>query len=233
MPFGAALCNTFETIDLTGRYMVQNNVYNAGGGTQCTTAAWDMGANAGLVVSPVALNVAAGSAPASYPSIVLGWHYGRFYGSYTAARTFSQIMRIPSSWTFTVPPSGRYNASYDAWIHPSNANPQNPMGGVELMIWLNERDTTPIGALMGTVMLGGASWEVWFGNNAGGWTTVSYVRVGNTSSVSNLNLYEFFGDAATRGYTTASSYLLGIQAGFEIWEQNQPMTINTYTIAIE
>jgi hypothetical protein len=232
MPFGGALCQNLQTIDLTGRYMVQNNLYNAMGGTQCTTAAWDMGANAGLVVNPVNVNVPSGGAPASYPSIVLGWHYGRYYGSYTAARPFSQIASIPSSWTFTVPPSGRYNASYDAWIHPSNANPGDPTGGVELMIWLNKRDTTPIGSSVGTVMIAGTSWDVWFGNNAGGWTTVSYIRATNTSSVSNLDLYAFFGDAAQRGYTTAASYLLGIQAGFEIWQQNEAMTVNSYTISI-
>jgi hypothetical protein len=232
MPFGGQLCNTFQTVDLTGRYMVQNNLYNAMGGTQCTTAAWDMGANAGLVVNPVNLNVPSGGAPASYPSIVLGWHYGTFYGSYTAARRFSEITSIPSSFTFTVPPSGRYNASYDAWIHPSTANPANPTGGVELMIWLNKRDTTPIGSSVGTVMIGGTSWDVWFGNNAGGWTTVSYIRATNTASVSNLDLRPFFGDAVTRGYTSDSSYLLGVQAGFEIWQQNEAMTINTYTIAV-
>jgi hypothetical protein len=81
-------------------------------------------------------------------------------------------------------------------------------------------------------MIAGTSWDVWFGNNAGGWTTVSYIRATNTSSVSNLDLYAFFGDAAQRGYTTAASYLLGIQAGFEIWQQNEAMTVNSYTISI-
>ena len=220
------------TIDLTGRYMVQNNLYNANGGTQCTTAAWDMGANAGFTVNPVNVNVAAGSAPASYPSVVLGWHYGRWYGSYTAAKPFSQITRIPSSWTFTVPPSGRYNASYDAWIHPTQASPATPSGGVELMIWVNYRDTTPIGTSVGTVNIGDATWAVWYGPNAGGWTTVSYVRAGNVTTVENLDLYPFFGDAATRGYFTAAANLLSIQAGFEIWQQDQTMTTNSYSVSI-
>jgi hypothetical protein len=230
-PYGTQQCQPLGTIDLPARYMVQNNVYNAQGGTQCITAGWDMGANAGFVASPM-LSVPAGSAPASYPSIVLGWHYGRWYGSYTAARQLQTLQSIISNWTFTVPPSGRYNASYDAWIHPTNANPPNPMGGVELMIWVNERDTTPIGSVVGTTMIGGASWEIWYGPNQGGWTTVSYIRAGNVSSVANLDLLPFFVDAAQRNYTTGASYLLSIQAGFEIWEQNQPMTTNSYSVAI-
>jgi hypothetical protein len=231
-PYGTQNCQPLGTIDLPGRYMVQNNVYNASGGQQCVTAAWDNGANAGFTVSPVSLNVAAGSAPASYPSVVLGWHYGRFYGSYAAAKTLGSIASIPSSWAFTTPAMGRYNASYDAWIHPTNANPGTPNGGVELMIWLNQRDTTPIGTQGATVDIGGATWAVWYGPNAGGWSTVSYVRAGNTTSVTNLDLLPFFMDAATRGYTSGSSYLLGIEAGFEIWEQTMPMISNSYTVAI-
>jgi hypothetical protein len=231
-PFGTQQCGNYATVELPGRYMVQNNLYNAGGGSQCVTAGWDMGANAGFVVNPVNLNVPTGGAPGSYPSVVLGWHFGRFWGSYSAARALSSITSIPSSWTFTVPPMGRYNASYDAWLHPTNANPQNPGGGVELMIWLNQRDTTPIGTVGPTVMIGGAAWAVWYGPNAGGWTTVSYVRAGNTSSISNLDLLPFFRDAVDRGYVTASSFLLGVQAGFEIWEQSQTMTTNSYSVAI-
>jgi hypothetical protein len=229
--FGTQQCGNLATVDLPGRYMVQNNLYNASGGTQCVTAGWDMGANAGFVVNPVNVNVAAGSAPASYPSVVLGWHYGRFYGSYTAARQFSAITSIPSSWAFTVPPTGRYNASYDAWVHPM-ANPGTPSGGLEVMVWLNQRETTPIGTVGPTVMIGGSAWAVWYGPNAGGWNTVTYVRAGNTTSVTNLDLFPFFGDAATRGWMSASSYLLSVQAGFEIWEQNQAMTSNSYSVAI-
>jgi hypothetical protein len=231
MPYGSEQCANLGTVELPGRYMVQNNLYNAQSGTQCITAAWDMGANAGFVVEPM-VNVPAGSAPASYPSVVLGWHYGRFYGSYTTARQFSAITSIPTSWTFTAPATGRYNASYDAWVHPSNPNPPNPMGGLELMVWVNKRETTPIGTVGPTVNIGGADWAVWYGPNAGGWNTVTYVRSNNTNSVSNLDLYPFFADAAGRGYTNVSSYLLSIQAGFEIWQANEPMTTNTYTVAI-
>lgn len=230
--YGTQQCAALGTVELPGRYMVQNNLYNPMGGSQCVTAGWDNAAIAGFTVNPVSVNIPAGSAPASYPSVVLGWHYNRFYGSYTAARRLEQITSIPSSWAFTVPAVGRYNASYDAWLHPSNPNPANPGGGVELMIWLNQRDTTPIGTVGPTVMIGGAAWAVWTGPNAGGWTTISYVRAGNTTSVTNLDLRDFFIDAATRGVVSASTYLLGVQAGFEIWEQNQTMVSNAYTIAI-
>jgi Glycosyl hydrolase family 12 len=231
-PYGSQQCSELQTINLGSTYMVQNNVYNANGGMQCIQALWDNAANAGFIVNPVSLNVPAGSAPASYPSVVLGWHYGTMYGSYTSARQLSSITSIPSSWSFTVPGSGRYNASYDLWLHPSQTNPANPGGGLELMVWLNQRDTTPIGSSGPSVTIGQDTWTVWYGPNSGGWNTVSYIRATNTTSVTNLDINQFIQDAVTRGYATSSTYLLGVQAGFEIWEQNQSMTSGSYTVSI-
>ncbi len=232
-PYGSQQCGDFSQINLGSRYMVQNNLYNKGGGSQCVTAAWDNGNNAGFTVNPVSLNIPAGGAPASYPSIVYGWHVdGNMYGGYQTAKQLSAVGSAPTSWTFTVPPSaGRYNASYDVWISNSSAKPGNTGGTLELMVWLAQRDTTPIGSQVGTVMINGTSWVVWYGSHDG-FSTVSYVRATNTSSVTGMDLNPFFSDAVTRGYATASAYLLGIQAGFEIWEQNQSMVTNSYSVSV-
>jgi hypothetical protein len=231
--YGTQQCGNLATIALGNRYMVQNNLYNPGGGSQCVTATWDMGANAGFIVNPVNLNIMSGGPPGSYPSVVLGWHTdGQFHGSYTAAKQLSAVTSVPSSWTFTAPTVGRYNAAYDVWLHPSQAAPGSDQGTLELMIWLNQRDTTPIGMMQqGTVTIGGTSWSVWYGPHDG-FSTVSYVRTTNTTSVSNLDLKPFFDDAVTRGYITNAGYLLGVQAGYEIWEQTQTMTTNTFTVSI-
>jgi cellulose 1,4-beta-cellobiosidase len=142
------------------------------------------------------------------------------------------VVSAPTSWTFTVPAgAGRYNASYDIWIHNSQAKPANTGGTLELMIWLYKRDTTPIGSQVGTVMLAGTSWEVWYGSN-NGFNTVSYIRTTSASSWENVDLKPFFSDAVTRGYAQAAAYLLGIQAGFEIWEGNTNMVTNSYSVSV-
>jgi cellulose 1,4-beta-cellobiosidase len=61
---------------------------------------------------------------------------------------------------------------------------------------------------------------------------VSYVRATNTTSVSNLDLKPFMADAVTRNYITNAGYLLGVQAGFEIWQQTASMTTNSFSVAI-
>jgi len=232
MPYGQTLCgDNYAKINLGSRYMVQNNAY--GGATHCIQAAWDNANKAGFTVSQVNANIAAGGPPGSYPSIVYGWHVdGQMYGGYTSARQLSAITSAPSDWTFTAPASaGRYNASYDIWIHNSSARPANTGGTLELMIWLYKRDTTPIGSMVGTVTIASATWEVWYGSHDG-FSTVSYVRVPSVNTVTGLDLKPFFSDAVTRGYATASAYLLGIQAGFEIWEGNQNMVTNSYSVTV-
>jgi hypothetical protein len=232
MPYGQTQCgNNFATIALGSSYMVQNNAY--GGATHCIQAAWDNGNKAGFTVSQVNANIATGGPPGSYPSVVYGWHVdGQMYGGYQSARQLSAITSAPSDWTFTVPAStGRYNASYDIWIHNSNARPGNTDGTLELMIWLYKRDTTPIGSMVGSVTLAGATWEVWYGTHDG-FSTVSYIRVPSVTSVTGLDLKPFFSDAVTRGYAQASAYLLGIQAGFEIWEMNQNMVTNSFSVSV-
>ncbi len=38
--------------------------------------------------------------------------------------------------------------------------------------------------------------------------------------------------AVTRGYATSGAYLLGVQAGFEIWEGNTPFTSNSFQVSV-
>jgi hypothetical protein len=232
MNYGAQNCTNLGVIPLGSRYAVQNNLYNAQGGSQCVTARWDNGDKAGLIVNPVNLNIEPGGPPGSYPSVVLGWHYGQFHGSYASAKQLSAISSVPSSWAFTVPTNGAYNASYDVWLHSSATNPPDTNGTLELMIWLNQRETTPIGTIVTPMIdIGGTQWAVWYGTHDG-FSTVSYVRVTNTTSVTNLDLKPFFDDSVTRGYISNSGYLLGVQAGFEIWKQTMQMSSDSFSVSI-
>lgn len=229
---GSCQTDGFAEIVLGSSYMVQNNAYN--GGSHCIEALWDGASHAGFNLTSVNANAAEGGPPASYPSIVYGWHVnGRFYGGYTQPKQLSAITSIPSDWTFTVPTSaGRYNASYDNWVHSSPA-PQNEQGSLEHMIWLNFRDgATPIGSNVDSVTIAGAQWEVWYGPN-NGWNTVTYKRAPATTSVTGFDLLPFFQDSIARGYAQGSDYLLGIQAGFEIWQgSSDTYSTSNYSVSV-
>src|SRR5690606_4025415 len=119
----------------------------------------------------------------------------------------------------------------DIWIH-SQSNPAEPTGSLELMIWANHRDTVPIGQRVEeNFSIAGGNWEVWYGQNTNGWNVVSYVNIANPSGV-ELDVAEFIRNAVERGYAANSDYLLGVQAGFEIWRGSSEFRSDSYTIAI-
>jgi hypothetical protein len=227
--YGSPQCDQYAKITLGSSYMVQNNRY--GGNSHCIQALWDNGSNAGFSLSDVSANVMPGAAPGSYPSIVYGWHDGTFYGGYGSAKQLSAISSIPSKWSFTAPSgSVNYNASYDNWIGtgPTSAS----FGGtLEQMIWLSYLGTTPIGSeVEQSVSIAGTTWTVWYGEHDG-FRTVSYIRASNTTNA-ELDLNEFMKHTISAGYATNDSYLLGIQAGFEIWQANQAFATTSYSVSV-
>ncbi|HEX2731089.1 MAG TPA: hypothetical protein VHM70_05775 [Polyangiaceae bacterium] len=227
--YGSPQCDQYSRIDLGGVYTVQNNLY--GGNSHCIQAFWDNGTTAGFELSNVSANVATGMAPGSYPSIVYGWHDGTFYGAYKSAKQLSAIQSIPSKWSFTVPDgSVNYNASYDNWIG-TGATSASFGGTLEQMIWLSYKGTTPIGSQVEqSVSIGDATWSVWYGEHDG-FRTVSYIRTSNTNNV-DFDLKPFMDETISRGYAQDGNYLLGVQAGFEIWQASSPFKTNSYSVSI-
>jgi hypothetical protein len=210
--YGSAQCGQYAQINVPN-YVVQNNAY--GGNQHCIQAKTDNATKAGFLLSNIQASKPTGGAPGSYPSIVYGWHVdGKFYGGYTTAKTLGSITSIPTNIAVTVPTSGRYNTSYDNWIN-SSASAGSSNGTLEQMIWMNYRDTTPIGSKVATANLANTTWDVWYGTHDG-FRTVSYIRTNTNSMTFDIN--DFMKDTIQRGYAKTSDYLLGIQAGFEIWE---------------
>jgi hypothetical protein len=214
--------------------MLQNNVWNGSAvGEQCITPLWEEGAEAGFVVRPNPSISVDDTSPAPYAALVLGWHFGEFSGAYSSAKTVGEVTQVPSTWSFTVPNSGTHNVAYDIWLHPTEAAPQGPTGGLELMIWPAYREATPIGTLATTADLAGASWEVWTGNN-GAWDVVTFRRVTNARSF-EADLLEFIDAVATVSSVALddSWYLLGIEAGFEIWQSDEPLTTDRFLARVQ
>ncbi len=226
-------CDRYGEIQLFGQYMVQNNIWNdeVATQTQCVTALWDgQSSVAGLVVDPVEIAVP-GDTAGSYPAIVNGWHWGKFHGSYLTARTLGELTAVLSTWRFSVPEDARFNVEYDLWLHPTAA-PSDPVGGSEVMIWVAHRDATPIGEMVDSIEVEGASWQVWSGLGSG-FSTLTYRRAESVLGEVTLDLRGFLDDAIERGVATADWYLLGVEAGFELWHAASPFTIDAYEVRIE
>jgi len=171
--------------------------------------------------------------PGSFPAIISGWGPGhdgiQFYGPYKGGKQISQLTSVKSNWSFTMGSTG--DAAYDVWFSNSSAAP--PVPGIELMIWIGNTGKNPLGSVAspGTAVSGRTPYV---GTNGTGEAVVSYwIASPGTTSVSNFDLLPYFQDAASHGYAglKTSSYLLGVQTGFEVYSGN--WTTTDYNITIQ
>jgi hypothetical protein len=218
-----------------GPYGIQNDPFNVGGDPMSMQASYG-GGEAGFSATPSFGNT--GNTPGAFPSIVYGWIHGgnvvsASEGGYAGDKAISALTSATSSWTFT-PGTGNWDAAYDCWF-AGNPTPINP--GFELMVWLNHSNVNPIGGQNTPVTVTGAtgSWTLSTGTNGTGQPVVSYVSTSGVNSVTGFNLLPFFKDAANNnrygsGFGT-STILLGVQAGFELYNQGT-WTTSSYSISI-
>jgi hypothetical protein len=223
-PAGTVLCDQYaSTTSPDGRYIVQNNRW---GSTtqQCVTVT-----NGGFTLSTSNANVPTNGAPASYPSIYWGCHYGNCTPGFNPIQASSSAFAgISSSVSMSYVNSGQWNASYDVWFDPTpRRDGQNT--GAELMVWMNKLGSIqPIGSRVATVTLAGGTWDVWFGNI--GWNVVSYVRTSPTTTL-NSSVSTFYDDMVSRGYAQRSWYLTSIQAGFEPWTNGTGLAVTNFAVS--
>jgi hypothetical protein len=233
--YGSVFCDTSDVVFPVGDYGLQNNIWNSSAtGTQCVQAL-SGGSCAGFSVSGE-INSNTSSSPASYPSLIYGWQSGSFYGAYPVAKQVKSVASVPSSWTYTVG-GGEFDASYDIWFAPTAA-PKNANGGLELMIWAaSGGGSVPAGAKQsGQATIDGDTWTVYYTSQLGSsapWSYVAYQSASSSSGTFNHDLTKFFADAESRGYLNTSSYLLGVQSGFEIWSGGSGFSTSSFTVDVQ
>ena len=215
-------CSGTGTIP-AGDYMIQANEWNSTA-QQCITytggTAW--------TVSTANFNLS-GGAPATYPSIYKGCHWGLCTGNSGLPIQMSKLGSAVSSWSTTQPPSGAYDVSYDIWFNSTPTTSGQP-DGTEVMIWINERGgVQPFGSQTGNANISGLNWNVWTGRQTS-WNIISYVLNPGATSVNNLDLKAIFQDAENRGSINPSHYLLDVEAGFEIWQGGQGLGTNSFSV---
>jgi len=216
-------CQPQGTISTNGgEYTIQANEWNSSA-TQCVTyttgTAWS--------VSTANFNLS-GGAPATYPSIYKGCHWGACTTGSNLPIQVSALTSAVSSWSTTQPASGAYDVAYDLWTNSAPTTGGQPDGS-EIMIWQNSRGgVSPFGSRVATATIGGLTWDVWTGRQVS-WNIVSYVLQGGSTSFTNLDIRALINDSVARGTTNASHYLIDAEAGFEIWQGGQGLATNSFS----
>jgi chitodextrinase len=215
-------CSGTGTI-AAGDYMIQANEWNSTA-PQCITYT----GGTEWTVSTANFNVN-GGAPATYPSVFKGCHWGLCTGNSGLPIQMSNLGSAVSSWSTNQPSSGAYDVAYDIWFNSTPTTSGQP-DGTEVMIWINSRGgVQPFGSQTATTNVDGMNWNVWTGQQTS-WKIISYVLNPGATSVSNLDLKALFEDAVARGSINPSNYLIDVEAGFEIWQGGQGLGTNSFSV---
>ena len=220
------ICDQFGTAKIAdGKYIVQNNEWGDTS-TQCLQVT-----DAGFEITTASHDKAGNGAPAAYPSIYAGCHYGACTDSSGLPLQVSAFQDPQTSVGYHTVDNGTWDAAYDVWFDTS-PSPSGQNNGAELMIWGNRRGgPQPVGQKIGTATLAGATWDVWEGplSNAGiTWNVVSYVRQQTTSAL-DLHIKDFTSDSSARGYLSSSWYMTSVQFGFEPWVGGAGLGVDSFS----
>ena len=214
----------YGTVDVNGKeYVVQNNVWGAD-----TAQALSVDPNTGaFTVVTSDHNLPTNGAPASYASIFRGTHWGNVTTKSGLPLEVDKIASVPSTWKITSTGTGAWDAAYDIWFNKTSATTGQP-DGAELMIWINHRGgIRPAGQKIATVQIDGATWDLWTADFK--WKYIAYVR-STPSDSAKLELKDFFNDAVARGLVQPAWYLVGVEAGFELWQGGTGLASDLFSV---
>jgi hypothetical protein len=218
-------CSNYGTVSIdSGAYIFQNNEWNSSL-EQCATVS-----GTGFTLTTANFDQATNGAPATYPSIFRGCHWGNCTSSDPFPIEENNIASASTSVNITQPSGYNNDAAYDIWFNQTSTTSGQP-NGTEIMIWINHQGSIqPFGSQTATETIDGTTWEVWTGRESS-WNIVSYVRETPVTSVSNLNLLPFFSDAVSRGSLEPSWWLIDVEYGFEIWTGGQGLAVSGYSVS--
>jgi hypothetical protein len=226
-------------------YIIQNNNWGNPNGSDCIMSYLN---NSFTVTTCTG---SGSSAPAAFPSIYIGNNGNTANGVLSTKTTdnlprqISQITSATSTFRYSGPSNGAFNACYDIWF--ANAIPtaeyKDGINGF-VMIWLRDpAGFQPIGSNQGSVTIAGQSWNVWVGPRGDGPAgpnnspVVSFVNPAENDNSRaqtfvNVNLKEFFTAAQSRGIG-ANMYLTDIFAGFEIWNGGVGAKVDEFKAVVQ
>lgn len=224
--------NLPQAVNGVNGYAVQSTPFDKNNGLPMTMQVNVTATGVGFTYK--ATSTTGGNMPSAFPAVISGWGPGeagiQFYGPYKVAKTIAQLTSVKSTWTYTMGSSG--DAVYDVWFGNS-AQPAKPQ--TELMIWIGNKDKGALGsAVSGATGVGGKMPWVASDNGTGQQVVSYWIDKGTTGTASNLELLDYFKDAANNKYAGLStgSFLLGVQTGFEVYSTDT-WTTTDYNITIQ
>jgi Glycosyl hydrolase family 12 len=220
-----------ETRVAGGAYVVQNDEWNSTS-PECITT--DRGP--AFTVASSSIHEPVTGDPGGYPSIFSGCSAGVCTIGDKMPIRVSDLRPglVTSTWTTAQPRSGAYDVAYDIWFNHTPVTSGPPDGG-ELMVWLAHRggsQIVPGGAPVAHVTIGAHAYTLWLWKGRRARGQISYVMDRAALSVHGLDLSAIIADAARRGYLASSSWLMNIQAGFEIWQGGVGLETTSFAIRV-
>lgn len=219
----------------SGAYVVQNDEWNSTAPECITTSGRPQ-----FAVATSSIHKPVSGDPGGYPSIFSGCSAGVCTAGDKMPIRVSDLRpgMVTSDWTTAQPPRGAYDVAYDIWFNRTPVTSGPPNGG-ELMVWLAHRgggQIAPGGAPVARVTIDGYAYTIWFwrGSPRRGQRReqISYVMDCPTRSVRDLDLSAIAADAARRRYLSGSSWLMNVQAGFEIWQGGVGLETKSFALRV-
>ena len=139
-------CSTTGTVSInSNQYIFQNNEWNSSL-QQCATVS-----GVGFTLTTANFNLPTNGAPATYPSLFRGCHWGNCTSSNPFPIQENNIASATTSVTITQPSGFNNDSAYDIWFNQTSTTPGQP-NGTEVMIWINhEGAPQPFGSQVATV----------------------------------------------------------------------------------
>jgi len=212
-----------------GTYTVMNNEWHSDA-AQCITT----DGTASFTVANSSIANTTHGAPGGFPLIYRGCHWGACTPDSGLPIRVSSIRAgtVITSWSTAQPGgSNRYNVAYDVWFNREPTAGGQP-NGAELMIWLNRHGPVyPAGSRVASdVSIDGRSYHVYL--RRWHWNTITYLMTTGTTSVRHLDLQPLVAYAVSQGYIQDSWYLIGVEAGFELWRGGAGLATNSFSVKV-
>jgi xyloglucan-specific endo-beta-1,4-glucanase len=225
----------------TSRYWISNNVWGRpSGDTSSQQCSWFQCFSGDALRWGTSWNWTGGRSVKSYPSVVLGWHWGLRVANTGLPVQIAENRTILTGWDFTVTQSSTgpfsLNVAYDLWVHaipnPGSSGVGADQPSDEVMIWLDYAETVPAGSPVAlAISLAGATWDLWEGPTQD-WTIHSFVRTTNTNSAA-LNIADFLNYLVTERGLDDTKYLTSIAAGTEILIGSGEVNTSSYYCSVQ
>ena len=158
-------------VEALNGYGVQNDPFGLGAAASMPMTVSYGGGKVGFTASPQ-FNTVGSNTPGAFPSVISGWvHGGNIIGAneggYAGTTTITAMTSAVSSWTFTTPSGGSWDAAYDVWL-AQNAAPIN--AGFELMVWVDKSTVNPLRVQRPgpSVSIGGSPYTIVHGHQRDG-----------------------------------------------------------------